>query len=64
MASLLFMLPFMVLVGLAFTGAFLWAIRTGQYEDLEGEKHRIFFEPDPLPSDPRRTEATWPDRRA
>lgn len=53
MDLMLWMLPFMALVGLAFVAAFLWAIRTGQYEDLEGEKHRIFFEPDPLPADPR-----------
>ncbi|MEB3330215.1 MAG: cbb3-type cytochrome oxidase assembly protein CcoS [Candidatus Sericytochromatia bacterium] len=46
METLLFMLPFMVTVGVAFVAMFLWAIRAGQYDDLEGEKHRIFFEPD------------------
>jgi cbb3-type cytochrome oxidase maturation protein len=49
------MLPFMVAVGAAFVAMFLWAIRAGQYDDLEGEKHRIFFEPDPAP--------IWPQER-
>jgi cbb3-type cytochrome oxidase maturation protein len=53
MDTLLFMLPFMVAVGGAFVAMFLWAIRTGQYDDLEGEKHRIFFEPDPAPVGPQ-----------
>jgi cbb3-type cytochrome oxidase maturation protein len=53
MDTLLFMLPFMVAVGTAFVAMFLWAIRAGQYDDLEGEKHRIFFEPDPAPVGPQ-----------
>lgn len=43
MDVMLFMLPFMIVVALAFLGLFLWAVKGHQYEDLEGEKHRIFF---------------------
>ncbi len=44
---MVFMLPFMLAVAGAFLGLFLWAVRTSQYEDLEGEKHRIFFDETP-----------------
>lgn len=27
-------------------GAFLWAVRSGQYEDLEGPAHRILMDDD------------------
>jgi len=47
--TLIFMLPFMVAVGLVFLGMLVWAVRSHQYEDLEGEKHRIFFESDSPP---------------
>lgn len=49
METLVFMLPFMVAVGLVFLGMLVWAVRSRQYEDLEGEKHRIFFETDSPP---------------
>ena len=49
MEMLFFMLPFMFAFALAFLGLFLWAVRSSQYEDLEGEKHRIFFEDRPAP---------------
>lgn len=51
MDLLLFMLPFMLAIALTFLGGFLWAVRSSQYEDPEGEKHRIFFED--VPSAPR-----------
>lgn len=48
MDLLLFMLPFMLALGTAFLGLFVWAVRHAQYDNLEDEKHRIFFdEPDP-----------------
>jgi cbb3-type cytochrome oxidase maturation protein len=49
METLVFMLPFMVAIGLLFLSMLVWAVRSRQYEDLEGEKHRIFFEPDSAP---------------
>lgn len=44
MGLLVFMLPFMLALGGAFLAMFFWAVTHAQYEDLEGEKHRIFFD--------------------
>lgn len=44
MDLLLFMLPFMLAIGGALLGCLIWAVRSDQFEDLEGEKHRILFE--------------------
>jgi cbb3-type cytochrome oxidase maturation protein len=44
MSLLLFMLPVMLFVGCVLLAMLLWAVRSGQFEDLEGEKHRIFFD--------------------
>lgn len=49
MSLMIFMLPFMLAMAAVFLGLFLWAVRTSQYEDLEGEKHRIFFDDVPAP---------------
>ena len=49
MDVLLFMLPFMLAVAVAFLGLFLWAVSGSQYDDPEGEKHRIFFDDLPAP---------------
>jgi cbb3-type cytochrome oxidase maturation protein len=43
-SSLLYLIPTaLVLGGLALAG-FLWSLRSGQYEDLEGAAHRILFD--------------------
>lgn len=41
MSGLLMLIPIAIVMGLAALVAFLWALRTGQYEDLEGAGHRI-----------------------
>jgi cbb3-type cytochrome oxidase maturation protein len=41
----------MVLVALI-VGAFLWAIRSGQFEDLEGPAHRVLLDDDEAPREP------------
>lgn len=44
MDSLYFSIPIaLVLLGLAVT-VFLWAVKSGQYEDLDREGRRILFE--------------------
>lgn len=45
MDLLLLILPCMLVVGAVLLGGFIWAVRADQFEDLEGEKHRIFHEP-------------------
>lgn len=42
MNGLIVLIPIAVLCGLAALAAFLWALRSGQYEDLEGASQRIF----------------------
>lgn len=40
------LLPFMLVIGLALVGALFWAIRAGQYEDMEGPANRILMDDD------------------
>jgi cbb3-type cytochrome oxidase maturation protein len=44
MSSLVFLVPLALLLGAAALGAFLWSLRSGQYDDLEGAGARIFVE--------------------
>ncbi len=44
MSGLLVLIPIAVVMGLAALAAFLWALRSGQYEDLDGASQRIFEE--------------------
>lgn len=41
MNILLYLVPIALTLGLAGLVAFFWALRSGQFEDLEGEAHRI-----------------------
>jgi cbb3-type cytochrome oxidase maturation protein len=41
---LMVMLPLMIGFALVLLGGLLWAVHHGQFEDMEGEKHRIFFD--------------------
>ncbi|MFM7199163.1 MAG: cbb3-type cytochrome oxidase assembly protein CcoS [Myxococcota bacterium] len=47
MEILYLMLPTAVLLGAAFVGAFLWASRRGQFDDLETPAIRILFDDAP-----------------
>lgn len=49
MNILYLLIPLALLLMVVAIGAFLWAIRTGQFEDLEGPAHRILMDDD----DPR-----------
>lgn len=39
-----FMIPIALLLGLVFVIAFIWATKSGQYDDMEGPAARILFE--------------------
>lgn len=59
MSILLWLIPAALFLGLLGLGAFLWALKSGQFEDLDGAAHRILFEdedeappPPPPPSPP------------
>lgn len=46
MDVLLYLIPAALLLGLLGLGAFLWALKSGQFEDLDGAAHRILFDDD------------------
>ncbi|WP_420434927.1 cbb3-type cytochrome oxidase assembly protein CcoS [Hyphobacterium sp.] len=53
MDVLIFLIPIALGMGLVGLGAFLWSLRSGQYEDLEGAAQRILIDDDdtPLPDE-------------
>lgn len=44
MNTLLWLILLSLVLGLAALGAFLWSLRSGQYEDLDGAASRILFD--------------------
>lgn len=44
MTGLALLIPLAVMLGLGALIAFLWALRSGQYDDLDGASERIFEE--------------------
>ncbi len=40
------LIPGMIFFGLVFVAILFWAIRKGQYDDLEGDAHRILLDED------------------
>jgi cbb3-type cytochrome oxidase maturation protein len=50
------LIPGMILLGLVGVGIFFWAARSGQFEDMEGEAHRILMDDD-LPPEPKEGES-------
>jgi cbb3-type cytochrome oxidase maturation protein len=50
MTILLYLIPVALCLGALGLAAFLWSLRSGQYEDLDGAAQRILFDDDrPLP---------------
>ena len=46
MDVLYWLIPAVIVIGLAMVGLLIWAIKSGQYEDLEGEANRILMDDD------------------
>ncbi|KQT54398.1 hypothetical protein ASG43_01990 [Aureimonas sp. Leaf454] len=44
MSALLYLIPVALGLGLASLAGFLWSLKSGQYEDLEGAGARILIE--------------------
>jgi cbb3-type cytochrome oxidase maturation protein len=65
MEALLVLIPVSLMIAGAGLAAFLWSLRSAQYEDLEGAANRILFADDkPLPERrPTATEKNGPDWR-
>lgn len=49
MNALLTLIPAALFLGLLGLVAFLWASRSGQFDDLDGAAHRVLFEDDEGP---------------
>jgi len=45
-SSLVFLIPIALLLGAAALGTFLWSLKSGQYEDLDGAAERILIDDD------------------
>jgi cbb3-type cytochrome oxidase maturation protein len=46
MSVLVYLIPIALFLGLLGLGAFLWSLKSGQYEDLDGASERILFDDD------------------
>ena len=46
MSYLAFLMPIAILIGLAGLAAFMWTLRSGQYDDLDGAAERILMDDD------------------
>ncbi len=51
MKMLIFLIPIALCLGLLGLGAFLWSMRSGQYDDLDGASYRALFEEDEMKKD-------------
>lgn len=52
MTNLLMLIPVALMLGGIGLGAFLWALKSGQFEDLDGAANRILFDYDENESKP------------
>jgi len=53
------LIPGMIILGLIMVGVLFWAARSGQFDDLEGDAHRILMDDDLRPE--KKTDQRMPD---
>jgi cbb3-type cytochrome oxidase maturation protein len=60
---LLYLLPAALFLGLLGLGAFIWSLKSGQYDDLDGAAQRILFDDEEAPPPPpeRKRSPAGPD---
>ena len=51
MIDFLYLVPIALMLGIVGLGAFMWSLRTGQYEDLDGAAERILLEDEDIPAE-------------
>jgi cbb3-type cytochrome oxidase maturation protein len=56
MDVLIWLIPAALGLGLLGLAAFLWALKSGQFDDLEGAAHRILFDDENAPPPENRPE--------
>lgn len=52
MSSLVFLIPLALVLGAGALWAFMWSLRSGQYDDLDGAAERIFLDDEDSPNGP------------
>lgn len=57
MTVLLFLIPIALCLGGLGLFAFLWCMRSGQFDDLDGAAQRILFDDEPISAPERRRES-------
>ncbi|HBM89011.1 MAG: cbb3-type cytochrome oxidase assembly protein CcoS [Parvibaculaceae bacterium] len=50
MDALIFLIPIALGLGLLGLAAFLWSLKSGQYDDMDGAAERILFDDDTPPN--------------
>jgi cbb3-type cytochrome oxidase maturation protein len=60
MSALAYLIPAALLLGLIGLAAFLWALKSGQFEDLDGAAHRILLDEE---EDSARPPSEEPDKK-
>lgn len=59
MMDYFYLIPIAIGIGLTALAAFMWSLKSGQYDDLEGAAERVLFEESDAPLPP----AVEPKRR-
>ena len=58
MEALVYLIPAALFLGFLGLGAFLWALKSGQFDDLDGAAHRILFDEDDKPPSDKAADST------
>ena len=64
MTIILFLLVVSLTIGAGGLGFFLWSLRSGQYDDLDGAANRILFDDDTRPASSQGSSALKPATKA
>ncbi|MEN2980576.1 cbb3-type cytochrome oxidase assembly protein CcoS [Tistrella bauzanensis] len=70
MDVLVYLIPASLLLALGALAAFMWSLKSGQYDDMDGAAHRILMDdddmpaPEPAPRDPTSRDSTSRDSGA
>lgn len=52
MDVLIYLIPVALVLGLVALFAFMWSLKSGQFEDMEGAANRILFDDEDMPAKP------------
>ncbi|OKH88692.1 MULTISPECIES: cbb3-type cytochrome oxidase assembly protein CcoS [Thalassospira] len=55
MSNLLLLIPIALFLGLMGLAAFLWALKSGQFDDMDGAANRILFDDDEIAATKKQT---------